>query len=141
MSMKRVLALLEMGGSLIVAQLLNRWMGRELETAGSTFGFAASTWLIVLLPLLVTAAVAGLGWFVLRGVPPDPLVPAAYALVGLAILVWFPIAMGLSGPIFPIVELLADPMYAVWVAAGISVIGVAGLVRWARRATPAPSRT
>jgi len=133
--MKRALALLGMGGSLIVAQPLSRWIVREGETFGPTFGSAALPWLVPLLPLLTTAAVAGLGWFVLRGLPPDPLVRAVYAVVGLVILFWIPIAVVFSGPLFPIVEIFTAPMYAVWVAAGVSVIGVAGLVRWVRHTT------
>lgn len=133
--MKRVVALLGMGGSLIVAQILSRWMAREGETFGATLGSAAFPWLFVLVPLVVTAAGAALGWFVLCGLPPEPFVPAVYAVVGFVILFWFPIAMALSGPIFPIVEIVTAPMYAVSVASAISVVGVAGLVRRAGRAT------
>jgi hypothetical protein len=135
--MRRVLALLAMATVLVIGHLVNVSFEAALRQAGPEGVIAGLHWLYAVIPLGAAGLLAVLAGLVIRTGRPDALVGGGYVFAGLGVVLAFPALMATAwdAPAWvrgTILDLHAGQAVGVWIAAGVAVLGVVELVRWAR---------
>jgi hypothetical protein len=128
--MSKIVSFAGMAATFLMAYACDRWVELLRIEATQNFAIASYLWVAGAANLLLAIALLLLTWYVIFRTGRSTLVSSVFVLVGLALTFALAIDISVASTLPPlgIVEFLTPNSYVLYVAAFVTVIGIAGFV-------------